>query len=72
VNNSCEIRRDERDEFVVNVLNNQWQRIADIVQAGLRFGTVRASLKRLEKAGRIEKRWDGNQRYGRFVYKIAL
>jgi hypothetical protein len=47
------------------------QPIIDLMRRGLREGTVRASLKRLLAEKRIVRKWDGNERYGRYVYRIA-
>jgi hypothetical protein len=45
--------------------------IMDLCQFGGRIGTIRASLKRLIESGSAKRQWDGNQRYGRFVYWAA-
>ena len=33
-------------------------------------GAVRNALKRLLAANEITREWDGNQRYGRYIYKL--
>jgi DNA-binding MarR family transcriptional regulator len=38
------------------------------VNAGLRRGTVTAALKRLEGEKLVQRIWDGNKRFGRFLY----
>lgn len=66
-----EALENQRDKAVAWQLNDDWQSIFDIVRRGFRVGTVRASLKRLEQDGIVQKRWDGNSRYGRYIYKFA-
>ena len=63
---------DQKDEAVLDLLEfGDWTAIADIIRHGWRIGTVRASLKRLLDEGTIERRWHGNARFGRHVYRIA-
>ncbi|HYA42386.1 MAG TPA: hypothetical protein VEF34_13855 [Syntrophobacteraceae bacterium] len=45
-----------------NSISHLWQK------TGLRVGTLRNSLKRLCEAGKVHRAWDGNERYGRYVY----
>jgi hypothetical protein len=69
---AVEYRRAERDNFVYNLLSREWQSVKDLVLLGsIRFGTVRASLRRLEQDNLIQRGWDGNARFGRNVYRIA-
>lgn len=63
---------DQKDEAVLNELDfDAWTAIADIIRHGWRIGTVRASLKRLLDDGTIQRRWHGNQRFGRYLYRIV-
>jgi len=46
-----------------------WDSIVSLLLwTGLRVGTLRNSLKRLCEAGLVHRAWDGNERFGRYVY----
>jgi predicted transcriptional regulator len=38
------------------------------LRAGLRRGTVVGALNRLLESNYVRRRWDGNERFGRFLY----
>lgn len=59
---------DEIDHLVLTDLGGEGQSITDLCRMGMHIGTVRASLKRLVAAGEVKRRWDGNQRFGRYLY----
>ena len=42
--------------------------VAEIAESGLAVGTVRASLKRLLDSGQVIRYYDGNERFGKYVY----
>ncbi len=68
------IRQRERDSVVASRLSqSNYRSISEVVRfgGGLREGTVRNSLKRLVERGEVLRRWEGNERYGRYVYRIA-
>ena len=68
---ALEYRQQQRDDAVYYLLNDDWQSVDEIVLSGhgVSLGTVRASLKRLLEDGLIERKWDGNERYGRYLYR---
>jgi predicted transcriptional regulator len=71
VTNTYLVKRDARDSAVLNtMLRSEWISIADLCRNGFRVGTVRASLQRLLATGRLERQWEGNERYGRYVYRV--
>lgn len=43
----------------------------DLQNWGFKLTSLRASLKRLESEGLIKTRWDGNERFGRYLYTRA-
>ena len=46
-----------------------WDSISKLREkTGLRLGTLRASLRRLCEVGLVYRAWDGNERFGRYVY----
>jgi hypothetical protein len=48
---------------------SDWDSISYLWQkTGLRVGTLRNSLWRLCESGLADRRWDGNERFGRYVY----
>lgn len=50
-----------------------WDSVSDLVQrTGLRIGAVRNSLKRLVEDKLALRGWQGNERYGRYVYARTL
>jgi predicted transcriptional regulator len=61
-----------KDEQVRQQLNECRVSINDLTtQTGLRRGTVMASLKRLVEGGQVHRAWDGNARFGRYLYFAA-
>jgi hypothetical protein len=45
--------------------------IIDLARRGWRIGTIRNSLKRLREQGHVNRVWDGNGRYGRYLYFMS-
>ena len=63
-------RRDYRDRCVLSFFSDEWTGIVDLItRHGGRYGTFRASANRLVEAGELERVWDGNERFGRYVYR---
>jgi DNA-binding transcriptional ArsR family regulator len=60
-------RTDRVDEAILARIGKEPLAIADLVH-GRNYSTVRASIKRLYEAGYLEREWDGNQRFGRYLY----
>jgi DNA-binding transcriptional ArsR family regulator len=63
----------QANEVILNHLGSDWKSIEDLVRRAspIRYGTVRGALKRLLAAKSVERSWDGNMRYGRYVYRIC-
>ena len=61
-------RLNEIDSAVLGSLSEEPTAILDLALRGFRFGTLRNSLKRLLDAGAVTRRWDGNARFGRYLY----
>jgi hypothetical protein len=62
---------EQKDTAVLNLLQcDSWTAIIDL-RSRLRIGTIRGALRRLLAAGKAERRWDGNERFGRFLYRAA-
>lgn len=64
-------RTDQIDEIILNQLpgnKSDAVGIVDLCRFGGRIGAIRASLKRLVESRSVKRAWDGNARYGRFVY----
>lgn len=61
------IRTDRIDEAVLSRIGSEPVAICDLTHGG-NFRTVRAAVERLFKAGRLDRTWDGNQRFGRYLY----
>ncbi len=60
---------DEIDSLVLqSVPTDEWVAIRDLVK-GDRLSTVRGALKRLLAKGHVTRKWDGNQRFGRYLYR---
>jgi predicted transcriptional regulator len=67
---AIEARQRDKDNAVLGiVLPNDWRSVNDVTQWGGRVGSIRASMRRLLTDGLIERRWDGNERYGRYLYR---
>jgi hypothetical protein len=65
-------RTEAIDQAVLNSLSAESAvSITDLQRRGFRLGTSRNSLKRLLTQGQVCRRWDGNPRYGRFLYRLA-
>jgi hypothetical protein len=68
------MRTDEIDRAVLCQVPNEKEDgigIVDFVAAGFRPGTVRAALSRLLADGTVQRKWDGNERFGRYLYWAA-
>lgn len=70
------MRTEEIDSSVLGEL--PWREVdavsvLDLCRRGGRIGTYKNSLKRLVNTGCAARRWDGNERYGRYLYwrKVA-
>jgi DNA-binding Lrp family transcriptional regulator len=65
-------RTDEIDRSVLNSLPTEHREAIAVVDLAhdnwLKLGTIRNALKRLLDEGAIERIWDGNERFGRFLY----
>lgn len=67
-------KTDVIDDLVCNQkLTYEWQSIMDMVSdgGGWKVGTLRNSLYRLRELGLVERKWEGNQRFGRYLYRLA-
>ena len=64
------IRTDEVDRIVLNHVRDGGEPtgVVDLQRWGFSHITLRDSLSRLLRAELIERRWVGNERYGRFLY----
>jgi len=48
---------------------DEWESIDSLQRwTGFRTGTLRNSLRRLCEEGFAERKWDGNERFGRYTY----
>ena len=68
------LSEDEKDQLVFDEISNCGEAgagVAFLVNAGIRPGTVRSSLKRLLTEGSVTRQWDGNGRFGRYLYRAA-
>jgi predicted transcriptional regulator len=64
--------KDEADRIVLEYLSeDEGTGIVDMIRCGLKQGTIRASLKRLVESGSAKRKWDGNERFGRYLYFAA-
>jgi len=64
-------KTDEIDGLVLNVIpkNPETISIRELTERwSFRLGTVRGSLERLFKDGYVLRKWDGNQRFGKYLY----
>jgi hypothetical protein len=66
--NITPVRTDEVDRVVLNHIGDESIGVVDLQRWGFSHITLRDSLARLLKANLIERRWIGNERYGRFLY----
>jgi hypothetical protein len=62
------IRTDEVDRVILNHIGNESIGVVDLHRWGFSHVTLRDSLARLLRADLIERRWIGNERFGRFLY----
>jgi predicted transcriptional regulator len=60
-----------RDFNIYNELSRDWKSVADFKRTGFWLDTVRSTLARLVATGRVERRWEGTKRNGRYVYRLA-
>ncbi len=62
------IRTDEVDRIILNHIGDESVGVVDLQRWGFSHVTLRDSLGRLLKAQLIERRWVGNERFGRYLY----
>ena len=64
------IRTDEVDRIILNHIRvgDEPTGVVDLQRWGFSHVTLRDSLGRLLRADLIERRWVGNERFGRFLY----
>ena len=62
------LRTNEVDQAVLSYIGSEPVSIMDLCRFGGRIGTYKNSLRRLLEQKAIQRRWDGNQRFGRYVY----
>jgi predicted transcriptional regulator len=56
-------------EVLRHLSPEEWESIDSLQRwTGLHTGTLRNSLRRHCEAGLADRRWDGNERFGRYVY----
>jgi hypothetical protein len=67
---SAAYRRDSIDHALLGWIPSDFPGVSvvDIIRQGFRTGTVRNAIARLQAAGLIKAKWDGNARYGRYLY----
>jgi hypothetical protein len=61
------VRTDRIDGAVLGLIGAEPVAIADLTHGGNR-NTVRNSIKRLFERGVLDRQWDGNERFGRYLY----
>jgi DNA-binding transcriptional regulator PaaX len=61
------VRTDRIDEAILSRIGADHVAIRDLTH-GSNYRTVRAAVERLHKAGRLDRTWDGNERFGRYLY----
>jgi hypothetical protein len=62
------IRTDEVDRVILHHIGDEPTGVVDLQRWGFSHVTLRDSLARLLKAELIERRWIGNERFGRYLY----
>ncbi len=62
---------DQIDNAVLGMIGDAPRAIVDLVGQGGSPGTIRNAPARLLKAQLVKRQWDGNERYGRYVYVLA-
>ena len=65
---TCRCKRADTDRHVLGMLGSQPKAIVDFTRRGWRVGTIRSALARLLQEQQVTREWDGNIRYGRYVY----
>ena len=56
-------------EVLHRLSTEEWESIDSLQRCtGFRTGTLRNSLRRLCEDGLAKRKWDGNERFGRYVY----
>jgi hypothetical protein len=70
------MKTEEHDEAVLDVIwqqsSEEYMPIVDMLRiGGFKHGTVRGALSRLLAAHRVDRKWNGNQRFGRYVYRAV-
>jgi predicted transcriptional regulator len=63
---------DEIHQLVLNYMSEQPVALVDFERWGVRHGSARNAVSRLLKAGLIERKWAGNERFGRYLYTKKL
>jgi hypothetical protein len=61
------IRTDRIDEAILSRIGTEPVAIRDLTHGGT-YRTVCAAVERLHKSGRLDRMWDGNERFGRYLY----
>ena len=61
------LRTDQIDEAVLSSIGSEPVPIVDLCKGG-RIGAYRNSLRRLLEQKAVQRKWDGNQRFGRYLY----
>lgn len=64
-------KTEQIDNEVLGMVGEKPVTIMDLCRYGARVGTIRNALTRLLKAQLVKRSWDGNERYGRYVYVRA-
>ena len=52
-------------------VTDEWQAIKDMCASGGRYNTIRGALGYLLEQGLVDRRWAGNARFGRYLYRVA-
>jgi hypothetical protein len=66
--NITPIRTDEVDRVILNHIGGESIGVVDLQKWGFSHVTLRDALGRLLKADLIDRRWIGNDRFGRYLY----
>jgi hypothetical protein len=66
--NAMPLRTDQVDEAVLSCIGSEPVSIVDLCSNGGRIGAYRNSLRRLLEQEAVQRKWDGNQRFGRYLY----
>lgn len=61
------------DERVLRAIPTQetqeYVPIIELCNCGFRYNTLRNALARLVRVRAVRRKWDGNQRFGRYIYQ---